>query len=140
MATATCGQLSARLSNHPIYLFCHLGCCEHLVQVRDVRRMHPDDPRRRSAYPLQLLPLRVSSAARTPRRCDVCEGNLADTVAYDDPLAPANPAFYCQRCVRQLHGTKPRPAGMSMFPYAAQATVAEPPSGDEHATGLPSSP
>jgi hypothetical protein len=27
-------SLTARLSNYPTYLFCHLGCCEHLIQVR----------------------------------------------------------------------------------------------------------
>jgi hypothetical protein len=26
-------QLRARLANHPNYIFCHLGCCEHLVEV-----------------------------------------------------------------------------------------------------------
>ena len=26
-------ELSLRLSSWPAYMFCHLGCCEHLVQV-----------------------------------------------------------------------------------------------------------
>ena len=26
-------QLAVRLANNPNYLFCHLGCCEHLVEV-----------------------------------------------------------------------------------------------------------
>jgi hypothetical protein len=38
-------SLTARLSNYPTYLFCHLGCCEHLVQVGHTagitpRRLH----------------------------------------------------------------------------------------------------
>lgn len=28
------GELSLRLSNWPCYLYCHLGCCEHLLLVR----------------------------------------------------------------------------------------------------------
>ena len=37
MEATTFGELSARLSNWPCYLFCHLGCCEHLLQVRESR-------------------------------------------------------------------------------------------------------
>lgn len=32
----TWSQLCPRLSNHPCYVFCHLGYCEHMVQVQGV--------------------------------------------------------------------------------------------------------
>ena len=37
-------ELSTRLSSRPCYLYCHQGCCEHLLQVRDMRLQHPGDP------------------------------------------------------------------------------------------------
>ena len=97
----TVRDLCVRLTNHPAYLFCHLGCCEHLVCVRDVRLLHPADPQDRSAYPLPLFAKR----SRT-RRCDLCTARSASKVAYEDPLAPVNPCFYCAHCFGMMHEDK----------------------------------
>ena len=70
----------------------------HPPQIRDVRRVHPADPQRRSAYPLRLL----DKAARM-RRCDLCAHSTAQRVTYSDPLAPTNPCFYCRDCFGMLH-------------------------------------
>ena len=42
------------------YVYCHQGCCEHALYIKDVRRIHPDDPQRASAYPVQTF--QVSSS------------------------------------------------------------------------------
>ncbi len=31
-------ELSLRCANHPVGIYCHRACCEHLVFIRDVRR------------------------------------------------------------------------------------------------------
>lgn len=41
-------------------VYCHQGCCEHLVVVKDVRRWHPDDSADVHSYPLVIQD--VSSA------------------------------------------------------------------------------
>jgi hypothetical protein len=88
------------------------------TQIRDVRRLHPGDPLRRSAYPLQLLPVRSFATTRAARRCDVCGSNLATIAAYDDPLGPANPCFYCKSCQGYLHPGGVAPPGTKLFPYS----------------------
>ena len=55
MATTTWEQLALRVGSAPGYIYCHQGCCEHAVYVADARRVHPGDPRARSAYPLQTF-------------------------------------------------------------------------------------
>jgi hypothetical protein len=97
-----------------------------LPQIRDVRRLHPSDELRRSAYPLQLLPARSDAGAlRAARRCDVCASNPASTVAYADPLGPANPSFYCSRCVAMLHPGGRWPSSAKHFPYVLHGAAAE---------------
>lgn len=55
MATTTWEQLALRVGSAPGYVYCHQGCCEHALYVADARRVHPGDPRARSAYPLQTF-------------------------------------------------------------------------------------
>ncbi len=83
--------------------------------MRDVRLMHRADPRSRATYPISLLPPRV---ARPAHRCDVCESNPAGHIAYDDPLGPVNPAYYCKHCLGHLH-PKGVPPGVGLFDYLA---------------------
>ena len=42
------------------YVYCHQGCCEHALYIKDIRRIHPDDPQLASAYPVQTF--QVSSS------------------------------------------------------------------------------
>ncbi len=37
------------------YVYCHQGCCEHALYIKDIRRIHSDDPQRASAYPVQTF-------------------------------------------------------------------------------------
>ena len=55
MAATTWEQLALRVGTAPGYIYCHQGCCEHAIYVADARRLHPGDPRARSAYPLQTF-------------------------------------------------------------------------------------
>ncbi|MEW5310800.1 MAG: hypothetical protein WDW38_002561 [Sanguina aurantia] len=55
MGAATFADIHASLSNVPCYSYCHQGCCEHVLEVRDVRQIHDADPQSRSSYPMQLV-------------------------------------------------------------------------------------
>lgn len=37
------------------YVYCHQGCCEHALYIKDIRRIHPDDPQQALAYPVQTF-------------------------------------------------------------------------------------
>ena len=43
------------------YVYCHQGCCEHALYIKDIRRIHSDDPQRASAYPVQTFQVSRSS-------------------------------------------------------------------------------
>lgn len=43
---------------------------------------------------------------------------LTQAVAYDDPLAPVNPCFYCKRCLGFMHPQGVIPQGTTLFPYS----------------------
>ena len=60
MAATTWEQLALRVGWATGYVYCHQGCCEHALYIADARRVHPDDPRRRSAYPLQSFQARAA--------------------------------------------------------------------------------
>jgi hypothetical protein len=108
-------DLTARLSNCPTYLFGHIGSCEHLLMIRDVRLHHPQaDPPLVTDYPLML----VDKVTRTHKRCELCEHNQAECVVHDDPLAPHNPYFSCQACFSMLHSGAAAALKMRTFPYA----------------------
>lgn len=110
----TIADLSARLSNCPTYLFGHIGSCEHLLMIRDVRLHHPEaDPPLVTDYPLML----VDKVTRTHRRCELCEHNQAECVVHDDPLAPHNPYFACHACFSMLHDGATSAPKMRTFPY-----------------------
>lgn len=46
------GELALKVGPAAGYVFCHQGCCEHLLVVKDVRQIHADDPQDLAAYPV----------------------------------------------------------------------------------------
>ena len=75
MTSVSWKQVGLRAGPGARNLYCHQGCCEHLLVVKDVRRLHPDDPQHLAAYPfllerVSLYPLDLESpsiAALCPR-------------------------------------------------------------------------
>ena len=51
MAHLCWNEIGLRVGPAAKNVFCHQGCCEHLLVVKDVRRRHPDDPTHHSSYP-----------------------------------------------------------------------------------------
>lgn len=90
------------------YLMVHLGACEHIFFVSDIRRpfrrlmrvfnlveescniIHPNFPRD------QYFPRRKALMTYKRRRCDICDIFTAKHVVYGDHLGPWNPCSYCQ--------------------------------------------
>jgi hypothetical protein len=81
------------------YLYCHGGCCEHIVVVSDIRTYSPRlDPRHVTDFPAQK-----SRAFRKRRKCGVCKAMFARMVVFGDRLADSNPFYYCDHCYYMLH-------------------------------------
>lgn len=95
-------DLYIRLGSGVAGLYCHLGGCEHLVVVKDVRMHNPDvDPSLTSQYPYQI---RVPSRTLVSLRyCEVCDRHAAQKVTYEDKKAPHTPFFWCNECFRLMH-------------------------------------
>ena len=72
-------QLTTAVGAHAV--FCHHGCCEHKLVVKDVRLPHPADVRNRALYPLLVMhgkkPERKCQVRPPPRVCMVWCGPRA---------------------------------------------------------------
>ena len=51
MARVCWNEIGLRIGPAAKNVFCHQGCCEHLLVVKDVRSRHPDDPSHLNSYP-----------------------------------------------------------------------------------------
>jgi snRNA-activating protein complex subunit 3 len=74
------------------YLFCHHGCCEHIIKVLDIHEYHPSlDPNQIGDYPREVYRLK-----HRQRRCQVCDVLSANFIVFSDRLSEYNPCLYCQ--------------------------------------------
>ncbi|GMP75955.1 hypothetical protein CsSME_00032856 [Camellia sinensis var. sinensis] len=80
------------------YLYCHQGDCKHVIVVRDMRLIHPEDVQNRAAYPITTFQLKLRY-----RKCSVCKIYRAEKVTVDDKWAPDNPCYFCKYCYYMLH-------------------------------------
>ncbi|XP_071915888.1 snRNA-activating protein complex subunit-like isoform X1 [Coffea arabica] len=80
------------------YLYCHQGDCKHLIVIRDMRLIHPEDVQNRAAYPLITFQSKVRF-----RKCSVCNIYKATKVTVDDKWAQENPCYFCDLCYYMLH-------------------------------------
>ncbi|XP_074289384.1 snRNA-activating protein complex subunit [Silene latifolia] len=83
------------------YLYCHQGDCKHVVVIRDMRLIDPEDVQNRAAYPLL-----VYQRKRILKKCNVCNIFKATKVTLDDKLAAENPCYFCDTCYFLLHYSK----------------------------------
>ncbi|KAM7269524.1 hypothetical protein ACFE04_025021 [Oxalis oulophora] len=68
------------------YLYCHQGGCEHVIVIRDMRMIHPEDAQNRAAYPMVIFQSKVCI-----QKCNVCRIYRAKKVTVDDKWSPENP-------------------------------------------------
>ncbi|KAL3534746.1 hypothetical protein ACH5RR_003207 [Cinchona calisaya] len=80
------------------YIYCHQGNCEHLIIIRDMRLIHPEDVQNRGAYPLITFQPKVRF-----RKCSVCKIYKATMITIDDKWAQENPCYFCDLCYYMLH-------------------------------------
>lgn len=74
------------------------GDCKHMLVIRDIRLIHPEDVQKVAAYPV----LRWHPRARI-RKCSICDIYRAAKITYGDTLAPSSPCFFCEQCYYMLH-------------------------------------
>ncbi|KAJ8638820.1 hypothetical protein MRB53_015514 [Persea americana] len=80
------------------YLYCHQGDCRHIIVVRDMRLIHPDDVQNRALYPIVSFQLKAHW-----RKCSVCRTFRATKVTVNDKWAEDNPCYFCESCYFLLH-------------------------------------
>lgn len=80
------------------YVYCHQGECKHLIVIRDMRLIHPEDVQNRAAYPLTTFQSKLRF-----RKCSVCKIYKAEKVTIDDKWAAENPCYFCNLCYYMLH-------------------------------------
>ncbi|KAK1309941.1 snRNA-activating protein complex subunit [Acorus calamus] len=80
------------------YLYCHQGDCKHMVVIRDMRLINPDDVQNRNAYPIRMFQIR-----NRLHKCSVCGIYRATKVTVDDKWAQKNPCYFCENCYFLLH-------------------------------------
>ncbi|KAL2895646.1 snRNA-activating protein complex subunit [Bienertia sinuspersici] len=76
------------------YLYCH----QHIIVIRDMRLIHPEDVQTRAAYPLLVYQQKT-----VLKKCSVCRIYKATKVTLDDKLAGENPCYFCDNCYYLLH-------------------------------------
>lgn len=80
------------------YLYCHQGDCKHLIVIRDMRLVHPEDVQNRLAYPI------ISHQPKFIfKKCSVCKIYRAEKVTVDDKWTSENPCYFCDICYYMLH-------------------------------------
>lgn len=80
------------------YLYCHQGDCKHVMVIRDMRLIHPQDVQNRAAYPLIMFQSKLRF-----QKCSSCKIYKAIKVTVDDKWAPENPCYFCGICYYMLH-------------------------------------
>ena len=51
------------------YVYMHQGCCEHLLELKDVRTVQAADPNLASAFPVFLFQVGLPNIVRTHSCC-----------------------------------------------------------------------
>ncbi|KAK1287334.1 snRNA-activating protein complex subunit [Acorus calamus] len=74
------------------------GDCKHMVVIRDMRLINPDDLQNRNAYPIRTFQIR-----NRLHKCSVCGIYRATKVTVDDKWAQKNPCYFCENCYFLLH-------------------------------------
>ncbi|PIA50548.1 hypothetical protein AQUCO_01200017v1 [Aquilegia coerulea] len=80
------------------YLYCHQGDCKHMIVIRDMRLIHPEDVQNRAAYPLLTFQHKI----RYPK-CSACKIYRATKVTVDDKWSQENPCYFCDNCYQIFH-------------------------------------
>ncbi|KAL3845441.1 hypothetical protein ACJIZ3_002844 [Penstemon smallii] len=80
------------------YLYCHQGDCKHVIVLRDMRLIHPEDVQNRAAYPLITFQSKLRYM-----KCSVCKIYRAQKITVDDKWASSNPCYFCDVCYYMLH-------------------------------------
>ncbi|KAF8395857.1 hypothetical protein HHK36_019811 [Tetracentron sinense] len=80
------------------YLYCHQGDCKHVIVIRDMRLIHPEDVQNRAAYPVLAFQMKTRV-----HKCHACKIYRATKVTMDDKWAQENPCYFCDNCYYLLH-------------------------------------
>lgn len=97
LKSTTWMDLKVRL-NTP-YLFAHLGGCEHVIVINQIRATNPADD---TSF---IFPKLTQSVRLRRRKCRICEVYAGTKMLINDKLMPENPCIICDKCYEGFHGT-----------------------------------
>jgi len=88
-------DLELQVSNRPMAVYSHQGCCEHAIMISDIRLAHPAD----AAVHCNAFP-RTLAKAPVPRRfsCTICRKQGAGVLLVNHPHTPEEVATLCDMC------------------------------------------
>ncbi|RHY33801.1 hypothetical protein DYB32_001398 [Aphanomyces invadans] len=98
------------------YLFVHVGACEHVLYIRNIRLMHNMDTQSKDEYPMRL------TKRHHHQKCLVCQVHVAKLITFGDPMAVDDPMYYCDSCYYVAHydangNLMPDLADYQVFPH-----------------------
>ncbi|XP_062207850.1 snRNA-activating protein complex subunit-like isoform X2 [Phragmites australis] len=99
------------------YLYCHQGNCKHMIVIRDMRLIHPEDTQNQAEYPLMTFQLQ-----KRFQKCSVCQIYLATKMSVDDKWALNNPCYFCIKCYYLLHYKED---GSLLYPHTVYDYIQE---------------
>lgn len=76
------------------YVFCHHGCCEHILHVKSMRKVGSLVDSNHSKYHISRPS--IPSTPRPSRICEVCDNYDASYFTLEDRLADRSPCFFCE--------------------------------------------
>eukprot|EP00892_Ulva_mutabilis_P006987 jgi/Ulvmu1/4660/UM002_0391.1 len=97
MAMVRLCDLQLLPGQHGQYVFAHVGACEHMMIIEDVRLKHAMDPS------LDEGPAVIRAAPEALSKCCICTLRPGVTLACEDKMAPMSPAVFCETCFASLH-------------------------------------
>ncbi|XP_062229414.1 snRNA-activating protein complex subunit-like isoform X2 [Phragmites australis] len=99
------------------YLYCHQGNCKHMIVIRDMRLIHPEDTQNQAVYPLLTFQLQ-----KRFQKCSVCQIYHATKMTIDDKWALNNPCYFCIKCYYLLHYKED---GSLLYPHTVYDYIQE---------------
>lgn len=95
--TCICVELNLNWLSNCVILVIQ-GNCKHMIVIRDMRVIHPEDVQNQADYPLLTFQIRPRY-----RKCSVCKIFQATKMTVDDKWAQKNPCYFCIKCYFLLH-------------------------------------
>lgn len=77
------------------YVYQHLGDCEHIFTITDIRLLHNTDALSSTKYPRH-----TAASSRVARYCNICGGIVARYIITNCDRLIGDPSYLCDACFK----------------------------------------